>query len=142
MPRKMPKYKRAQKYPTLRSIPLRNPTVVRWPVDVGRPRPVSGPTEECFDSDAIWHEIKGNAFVRVTGEPRAQPKCVVLERRKDEMELRMYWLGDLYVFVQLYYCMNKIWISIPYRGGDNAKRHYRKGVLRWRESRPIAQGES
>lgn len=135
----MQKYKRPKKYPH-RSIPLRNPTVVRWPVDVGRPRPTVGPTVDCFTDDAAWYEFKGNSLVRATGEGTPKVHCVVLYRRRNDVEMRLYHFGNEYIFVQLYYCIRKIWISVKYRK-DAAMLNYSKGTILWKESRPIA-GES
>ncbi len=134
----MQKYKRPQKGKGFRSIPLKNPQTVSWGKNgVFRPKVRTGPTEEIFDSDAKWYIIKEGKFIRITGEPEPLPKFTVVEDDPGHMQLRLYHLGDQYVFVQLYYCMGKEFTSVPYRGVDNARRAYRNGNIAWRMSKII-----
>lgn len=135
------KFKSPKKYPGPRSIPLRNPAVVRWPANVGRPKPLTGPTLDCFDDRAKWYAFKEGQLVRITGEPPSEPKYVVVERRKHEVELRMYYVGTRYVFVQLHYSLGKLFKSLTYNGRDNAIWAYQHGEIRYCYSMVIA-GES
>lgn len=139
-----PKFKRPRKPKGFRSIPLRNPQVVAWHtygskglLEGKRPRPVGGPTEDCFESDAQWYAINNaGKMVRITGEPEPKIGYVLIKTNIAHQELRLYSVGRTEYFFVLFNSHTYLKArSVSYHNRDSAIRAIDRGI-RWLETEP------